>query len=291
MATYILVMYLYSLALLFLVGNRSIISMRQELRQGYAVIRLDYQNPRLGHRPDYSKRSLTFPDKDKLIAISGVAKGLVPEQEYLAGMWKSILPHQLMWSCPRDSTNTRSKSYRAPSWSWASIDGQVFPKIPWENDTWNRISIKIVAAEVKLQGSDPYGRVVGGHFSLQGPLTKTTARREKHKIQGEQSYLGKSLGTIVADVGLFADGSTVFCLPIQIGKTNSSATGITLEPTAQDSNKFYRCGYFSLINVEDGDSRVQDFLNLFETVQGGPLFDDRNVARPVQVKLSDIIII
>ena len=253
---------------------------------------LNYQNPLfqrycLWERAvqDYSKRSLTFPDKDKLIAISGVARNLVPEQEYLAGMWKSILPHQLMWSCPRDSTNTRSKSYRAPSWSWASIDGPVFSRIPWENDTWSRIIRHIVAAEVNLQDSDPYGKVVGGIISLRGLLAKTTVR-----TQGNNSYLGKSLGTVVAEVGAFADGSTVFCLPITI-KTNSSTSGIILKPTAEGSDIFYRRGYFSIPYIKPDDSRLQDFWNLFETVQGGPVFDDRYVARPVQAKHFDIFII
>ena len=259
---------------------------------------LKYHNPlfqryRLWQRAveDYSKHSLTFPDKDKLIAISGIARSLVPEQEYLAGMWKSILPHQLMWECRLDSTSTGSKSYWAPSWSWASIDGPVFLRIPVENNTWSRIIIKIVAAKVDLQDSDPYGRVMGGHISLRGLLAKTTVRREKHKIQGNNSYLGKSLCRVVADAAAFADGSTVFCLPIKIHKTNSSTTGIILESTAEGSDKFYRRGYFHISMVEPVDSRLQDFWNLFETVQGGPVFDDRNVARPVQVKLFDIFII
>jgi hypothetical protein len=78
----------------------------------------------------YSICDLTVPS-DKHIAFSGVAK-MVEEasgDHYIAGFWKSTMIYDLAWS--RASEDSVEKPYsatchRAPSWSWLSVDGQVF---------------------------------------------------------------------------------------------------------------------------------------------------------------------
>jgi hypothetical protein len=49
------------------------------------------------------QRKLTF-EKDRLIAISGIAKYVVQQgklnDEYYAGIFKSMLPHALLWKLP-----------------------------------------------------------------------------------------------------------------------------------------------------------------------------------------------
>ena len=44
--------------------------------------------------------------------------------QYLAGLWRRHLPLQLLWSLSLGVVKppTRPKPYRAPSWSWASLD-------------------------------------------------------------------------------------------------------------------------------------------------------------------------
>jgi hypothetical protein len=44
----------------------------------------------------YCRCELSFPNEDKLVAISGVARRLGSEEDYLAGLWLDNLPHQLM---------------------------------------------------------------------------------------------------------------------------------------------------------------------------------------------------
>ncbi|KAH6653240.1 heterokaryon incompatibility protein-domain-containing protein, partial [Truncatella angustata] len=75
----------------------------------------------------YTGRGLGFLD-DRLNAISGIARKFCrPELgEYLAGLISFELPSQLVWSRAASQTSLpRPKAYRAPSWSWAAIDGQV----------------------------------------------------------------------------------------------------------------------------------------------------------------------
>ncbi|KAK4119007.1 hypothetical protein N657DRAFT_684794 [Parathielavia appendiculata] len=80
---------------------------------------------------EYSLRQLTKAE-DKLAAISGLATltrdatNAVTDGEgdrYHAGLWESRLVLDLTWRMPHGGT--RPAKYRAPTWSWASIDGQI----------------------------------------------------------------------------------------------------------------------------------------------------------------------
>jgi hypothetical protein len=81
---------------------------------------------------DYSKCKLTYP-KDKLIAFAGVAKFMMKARTdgYAAGMWEKGSVYDLAWwrlSEDREAFPVSETSGRAPSWSWASVDGEItFP--------------------------------------------------------------------------------------------------------------------------------------------------------------------
>jgi Heterokaryon incompatibility protein (HET) len=72
---------------------------------------------------EYSQRSLTEPE-DKLIALAGVAHEveLLLKDEYIFGMWKQPIIEFLGWWSVKQQTR---RSKRAPSWSWACLDGGV----------------------------------------------------------------------------------------------------------------------------------------------------------------------
>lgn len=78
---------------------------------------------------EYSECALTNAN-DKLGALSGLAKIFqrAPGDQYLAGLWKSHLITSLNWYC--GSLCERPLHYRAPSWSWASLDGRVHLRDP-----------------------------------------------------------------------------------------------------------------------------------------------------------------
>lgn len=71
----------------------------------------------------YCKCDLT-QGKDKLIAISGIARVLQRgmKSSYCAGLWADRLCHALLWM-PTTEPLVRAEASRAPSWSWASVDG------------------------------------------------------------------------------------------------------------------------------------------------------------------------
>ncbi|KAK3311869.1 hypothetical protein B0H66DRAFT_539059, partial [Apodospora peruviana] len=77
----------------------------------------------------YCRCDLTNPG-DKLMAIAGLAAPLCAELgEYIAGVWVQNLHRNLLWRAESAWLNapkpTRASMYRAPAWSWASIDGGI----------------------------------------------------------------------------------------------------------------------------------------------------------------------
>ncbi|RTE82737.1 hypothetical protein BHE90_002732 [Fusarium euwallaceae] len=75
---------------------------------------------------EYARTTLTR-ESDRLIAFSGVVQsfgqshGFSIADDYLAGLWRAHLPAALCWT--PSSPQRRSATYMAPSWSWASLDG------------------------------------------------------------------------------------------------------------------------------------------------------------------------
>lgn len=111
-------------------------------------------------------------ESDKLVAISGLAKMMLSlcDDTYLAGLWLRQLPTELLWQVRgRRSDGSRSyrpSTYRAPTWSWASVEGPVFPCIP--NDDFT-LCIKIQEAmTIPASGNDEAGAVMAGHIRLFG---------------------------------------------------------------------------------------------------------------------------
>ncbi|KAF8852595.1 HET-domain-containing protein [Acephala macrosclerotiorum] len=92
------------------------------IRDWYAIVK------------DYTSRYLTR-EEDKLPALSGIAKAfqISTKGTYLAGVWKQDLQQGLLWVTDYETRSilvqrvrpSRPATYRAPSWSWASIDGNV----------------------------------------------------------------------------------------------------------------------------------------------------------------------
>ncbi|ENH73390.1 hypothetical protein FOC1_g10008876 [Fusarium oxysporum f. sp. cubense race 1] len=117
---------------------------------------------------DYTYRKLT-KSSDWLPALSGIAKWLQPHlgnPGYLAGLWNnSDLHRQLAWfSCTTQNPRPR---YRAPSWSWASIDGCII----WTKQPGILTPhLEIIDISTTRGGSDPTGPVIGGHILIKGSL-------------------------------------------------------------------------------------------------------------------------
>lgn len=122
----------------------------------------------------YSNRALTKP-KDRLPAISAVAKVFQNHlyDVYLTGLWKGNIAKDLLWSLDPDSHPAQSvtSGYRAPSWSWASIDT---PVNFWSATGDFQPCVHIVDARCTPLGADPTGEVAAGYLTVIGQIMEAT---------------------------------------------------------------------------------------------------------------------
>lgn len=132
---------------------------------------------------DYSQRRLSF-SSDKLVALAGVAEliGQATESQrgepdpYLAGLWESSLMAGLSWTAGSWEFICRQEDYRAPTWSWAAMDGPVQFRLwqevtPWKHQPTFIPQSRLLSSFIQpVSQSSPFGRVRFGYIELVGPL-------------------------------------------------------------------------------------------------------------------------
>lgn len=131
---------------------------------------------------DYTRRTASV-ESDKLVACAAVAEQFhrALGSDYLAGLWRSdtLLVH-LLWSVDLKNTDrlrsphTRPAAYRAPSWSWAAIEGITSHRYPRDLSLGDPQTVALAeVAECSVTLEDPalsFGRVTDGALVLRGTL-------------------------------------------------------------------------------------------------------------------------
>jgi hypothetical protein len=113
----------------------------------------------------YSRASLTY-GADKLPALAGIAKRQheATGDDYVAGMWKNGLMKQLGWM---PQTKNRRPEWRAPTWSWTSIDAEIWYWGLWDHeDVAKDEYVQVLAASTTVADLDPFGAVSDGELQL-----------------------------------------------------------------------------------------------------------------------------
>ena len=118
----------------------------------------------------YSRCEVTY-ERDKLVALSGTAKQLstLLGDDYLAGLWRRCLPSHLLWYARGSKQGNgrpsrRPSTYRAPTWSWASLDATV--GFPFEAKSGGLLDV-LEAQTFPVTGA-PFGQIEGGYLLLSG---------------------------------------------------------------------------------------------------------------------------
>lgn len=115
---------------------------------------------------------------DRLVALSAVSqdmrlllrqKGL--DSRYCAGIWAYEMPFGLLWQTTGETSAGRLPEYRAPSWSWVSVDVKVIAA----NGAGLSPLTKVIDAVINLadEGNE-VGQVTGGYLRLEGKLLRAT---------------------------------------------------------------------------------------------------------------------
>ncbi|KAH7205613.1 hypothetical protein BKA60DRAFT_611668 [Fusarium oxysporum] len=220
---------------------------------------------------NYTSRELT-KSSDRLPALSGIAKWLQPHlgnPAYLAGLWNnSDLYRQLAWfSC---TTQNPRPQYRAPSWSWASIDGRILwmdlPAILTPQS-------EIIDISTTRGGSDPTGPVIGGHILIKGSLGRVQIIDHKTgPILCREDEIKETYGGPVTFRGFDVSGlqfGLYYVLLLGTCKTDPDkihsslleddyllATYLVLGPVIGQHGTFERCGLVSECYTEDDEHRT-----------------------------------
>jgi len=137
---------------------------------------------------DYSSRCLTY-ETDKLPAISGLAEVYreATNYTYIAGLWRETLLRDLLWKQQwllygNQVITCAPFQYRAPSWSWASIDGNVnYLSFRTEKPFLERTQVMgtCIDATPSVDGAP-----VGDWICLRGPLLGGKIKKDKLWFRG-----------------------------------------------------------------------------------------------------------
>lgn len=135
----------------------------------------------------FSTRNLSNP-RDKLPAIAGLARRfhILTHGKYgcyLAGLWEKSLLAGLLW-CRNDgmavvypkSKTGAAKTYRAPSWSWAAVDGIIWYSNSQQNSLdSDKFATRVLecTTETTITG-DPFSTILSGKLIIAGPCKLAT---------------------------------------------------------------------------------------------------------------------
>jgi hypothetical protein len=127
----------------------------------------------------YSRALLTVP-KDKLVALSGVARQFQAKttDQYCAGLWRKNLERDLCWRIDREYPHqppiqSIALQYRAPPWSWACTDRPITFEVKRQDIPVLGEIFHVVGTCFEALTSDPLGQLVHGHLNINcGPLLK-----------------------------------------------------------------------------------------------------------------------
>lgn len=210
---------------------------------------------------EYTQCNVT-KSEDKLVAVSGLAKKLqaVIGGEYFAGLWGSAIPQQLLWqvdptSGPDRIVPLRPAQYRAPFWSWASLDGNVF----FTGSIFSEERVLVKALEILVtpgRAENLYGTVTDGYITLEcvmwlckidfdrGAATVTIVSVDNPTVELQHML------TVSVDLSSRDDvvGKMLFCVPVEYKEqeryTVLKLEGLILAHVEAADNTFCRVGYY-----------------------------------------------
>ncbi|KAI9870714.1 MAG: hypothetical protein M1830_003891, partial [Pleopsidium flavum] len=204
----------------------------------------------------YTARKLSRPS-DKLPALSGLALETQRRtgDQYLAGLRATCLHHGLAWRVETDSVSSRPQSYRAPSWSWAAIDGPASYNAAFKTTVAAEDilpAIDILGAHVETAGFDGFGEVAAGWIQLKGKLKpahfKRSAPKTIYEPRDPETDSEEVLGDYYDDIKQLWDSEILYCLQLSIFPFTEGPsiptphTVLVLQPTFGVVRQYRRVG-------------------------------------------------
>lgn len=212
---------------------------------------------------DYSARKMSVPG-DKLTALASVSQRFGPSRDYLAGIWRQDLPSSLLWRPARGQYGcTQPAEWRAPSWSWTSVDGPVHtgrattlsliktktekPKLEYKEATWSKV---VEAKVVPLHDFSGFGPIKQATLVLESCITRVL-------LDLESSNLFSADGNAIGD--------TIDQDPIGIAEldTFTAKADLELVPRKETSSGVVPLVCSCIVLVEDKDKNTQESTAMY----------------------------
>ena len=187
------------------------------------------------------------------MALSGLAQRCLDLSDgalsYFAGLWSGRdLVSSLLWSGPREIGHPvpfRPRAYRAPTWSWASVENQIH----WPLDLRKSIRYQQVATitdiHTVLQSSNLTGQIKDASLIIKGPLLRGlfSAATPVSRV-----HLSEDTRDLVLDVP-DAEHEGCICLGIAIDSGSGTPRGYGIALMENRSGSYRRIGYFCLLGT------------------------------------------
>jgi len=202
---------------------------------------------------NYTRRNLTVAS-DRLPALAGVAQKLqeVWHDKYILGIWGRQLLPSIAWQRDpqlqdiKQPYYARLSEYRAPSWSWASIDGPV--QFDTRFDLGNARGMGAKVSISTEEGSDESDSlVVEGHIiSVQDMLGRSSSHQghlclDDHSEESKWPFFADDFERNLSE----EDRQSAFCLLLGEGKSGSGKMMKTVALVmlrTKDTDQFQRIG-------------------------------------------------
>jgi hypothetical protein len=217
---------------------------------------------------------------DKLVAIGSLALSLQKRFEgldtYVAGLWKSQLPYNLVWrllECRSGPGAHRPKEWRAPSWSWASTDGQV--SLDSKISSTSLAHAKVLDLRIRYKNDNIALGVTEAELQIRGPIALVDLELNDSKGLTDSSkyrmFILRSKGAKFKDVIYqgkpLKNGSDPCQFDTRLGHLTTSpicallifsdgtaSQGLMIQRYSDRADCWERCGWFTLYEPEDRDT-------------------------------------
>lgn len=201
----------------------------------------------------YSAQELTY-ETDTFPAISGIVQRIqkITGDAYYAGLWKRHFLEGLLWYLGGSLTSRegqgsdsrperKRKGWIAPSWSWASVVGNIDYSHAWPIS--GCFCARLEECVTFPSGLDPFGALKAGFARITGAVTSIT------HISGEESEFGRTYKILLGNgrrVGAWVKLDFVrykSCNALMI----TPDLGICIVKVKGTANTYIRVGYFEIM--------------------------------------------
>ena len=182
-----------------------------------------------GMLTEYSRRQISVP-ADKLVAFSSVVEEFqfLMKDDYRAGVWKRRLIDNILWEIfrePDEALPSRPQNYRAPTWSWASVDGMVMPHRSHMFELPStEYEAEILSCDVTPKSSvHPLGEIMDAKLTMKAKIVQLMPNGRKSKVTEKKGSVHKGLfeTTLIGGSWILPTGN---CLEPQTSQSDPERT-------------------------------------------------------------------